>query len=119
MLQFPGSAVTTAVVVSASQASTVTSAAVDLLQYEGQMILVENKGLGTGSLDGKLQHSADGSTGWTDTGLVFSQATTTARLASLYFDPKGLLRYVRYVGTIVTGPQLLGVTLSGTKKYAP
>lgn len=117
MMQFPGSAVTTAMVVAASQASTVTSSAVDLLQYEGPMLLVQNKGAGTGTLDGKLQHSQDGSTGWTDAGLAFTQATTAANLQTLYFDPKALQRYVRYVGTIVTGPHLLGVTVSGTKKY--
>jgi len=119
MIHFAQSAVTIAVVVSASQASTVTSAAVDLLQYEGRMLLLQNKGTGTGTLAGKLQHSADGSTGWTDAGPAFAVATTTANLQPLDFDPNGLQRWVRYVGTIVTGPHLLGVTLIGTRKYAP
>lgn len=116
-MNFPGNSITTALVVSASQASTVTSAAFDLLQYDGPALVIENHGAGTGTLDGKLQHSIDGISGWTDTGIVFTQKTTAATLQSVYFDTKTVQRFVRYVGTIVTGPQLLGVTISASKKY--
>lgn len=117
MHNFPGNSTSTALVVSASQASTVTSSAFDLQQYEGFALVAQNKGTGTGTLDGKLQHSDDGATGWVDTGLAFAQASTTANLQTLAFDTKALKRYVRYVGTIVTGPHLLSVTLTGAKKY--
>lgn len=116
-MNFPGNSSTTALVASASQASTVTSAAFDLLQYDGPALVIENHGTGTGTLDGKLQQSIDGSTGWTDTGITFTQKTTTASVQGVYFDTKAVQRYVRYVGTIVTGPHLLGVTISATKKY--
>lgn len=116
-MNFPGTSTTTALVVSASQATTVTSAAFDLQQYDGPALVVENHGVGTGTLDGKLQQSIDGSTGWTDTGVTFTQKTTTASLQSVYFETKAVQRYMRYVGTIVTGPHLLGVTITGTKKY--
>jgi hypothetical protein len=118
MYNFPSNAIHTALVVSASQSTTVTTAAHDLLQYEGPALLVQNKGAGAGTLDGKLQHSDDGATGWTDTGLAFAQATTAANLQALAFNPNSLRRYVRYVGTVVTGPHLLGVTLHATRKYS-
>lgn len=116
-MNFPGTSTTTALVVSASQAATVTSPAFDLLQYDGPAMVVENHGAGTGTLDGKLQQSIDGSTGWTDTGLTFTQKTVAASTQAVYFETKAVQRYVRFVGTIVTGPHLLGVTISATKKY--
>ncbi|MCV2358880.1 hypothetical protein LNV08_07785 [Paucibacter sp. TC2R-5] len=116
---FAGNATTTALIVPASCANTAaaTSAAFDGLGYDGPVLVTQSKGLGTGSLDGKLQMSLDGSTGWTDTGVSFSQATTGAGLQTVAINPNGYQRYLRYVGTIVTGPQLLSVTVSGVKKY--
>ncbi len=104
-------------VASGSQASTVTGSAVDLLDYEGGVSIVQNHGTGTGTLDGKIQDSADGSTGWADVaGATFTQSTTTADIKSLALDPKSIRRYIRYVGTIVTGPQNVAVSLVGMKK---
>jgi hypothetical protein len=117
MHNFPGNSTTTALVVSASQASTVTSSAFDLQPFEGFALVVQNKGTGTGTLDGKLQHSDDGVSNWVDTGLAFTQATTTANLQAISFDTKALRRFARYVGTIATGPHLLGVTITGARKY--
>lgn len=118
-MNFPGNATTTALLASASAASTAaaTSAAFDLQQYEGPVLVLQNKGAGTGTLDGKLQHSDDGATGWTDAGIAFAQAGATAQLQARYFNASSTKRFVRYVGTIATGPHLLGVTLSGVKKY--
>lgn len=116
-MNFPGQSTATALVASASQASTVTSAAFDLLQYDGPALVIENHGAGTGTLDGKLQQSIDGSTGWTDTGITFTQKTTAASIQSVYFETKAVQRYVRYVGTIGTGPHLLGVSITAMKKY--
>ena len=100
---------------SASQASTVTGSAVDLLDYEGGVAIVQSHG--TGTLDGKIQDSADGSTGWADvSGAAFTQSTTTADVKVLALNPKQVKRYIRYVGTIVTGPQNVAVVLVGVKK---
>jgi len=64
-----------------------------------------------------LSPSADGSTGWADvSGAVFSQSTTTADVKVLSLNPKSVRRYIRYVGTIVTGPQNVAVALVGVKK---
>ncbi len=117
MNNFPGNATTTALVVAASQATTITGPALDLLQYEGFGLLIQNKGAGAGTLDGKLQHSDDGATGWADAGINFAQAAAAATLQSTYFEIKSIKRYCRYVGTIATGPHLLGVTFAAAKKY--
>ena len=102
---------------SASQASTVTGSAVDLLDYEGGVAIVQSHGTGTGTLDGKIQDSADGSTGWADvSGAAFTQSTTTADVKVLALNPKQVKRHIRYVGTIVTGPQNVAVVLVGVKK---
>ena len=119
MSQFNFAAASTCVSLSAaaSQASTVTGSAVDLIDYEGPVVIIQNHGTGTGTLDGKIQDSADGSTGWADvSGATFSQSTTTPDCKTLALNPKQIRRYIRYVGTIVTGPQLVAVTLSGVKK---
>ena len=114
---FPQAATAVSLSASASQASTVTGAAVDLIDYEGPVAIIQNHGTGTGSLDGKIQDSADGSTGWADVpGAVFTQSTTTADIKSLSLWPKQIRRYIRYVGTIVTGPQNVAVQLIGVKK---
>jgi len=102
---------------SASQASTVTGAAVNLSGYDTPIVIVQSHGTGTGTLDGKIQDSADGSTGWADvTGATFSQSTTTADVKILSLYPKSTKGYIRYVGTIVTGPQNVAVVAAGIKK---
>ena len=63
LFNFASGATALNLVASGSQASTVTGAAVNLLDYEGNVAIVQNHGTGTGTLDGKIQDSADGSTG--------------------------------------------------------
>lgn len=102
---------------SASQASTVTGSAVDITGYDAPLVVIQSHGTGTGTLDGKIQDSADGSTGWTDvSGAAFTQRTTTAAVDSLVIDPRAVKRYIRYVGTIGTGPQNVGVVAVGIKR---
>lgn len=114
---FPSAANVVNLSASASQASTVTGAALDVRGYEGPMAIVQNHGTGTGTLDGKIQDSPDGSTGWGDvSGATFTQSTTTADAKVLVLNPRATRGYIRYVGTIVTGPQNVGVTLIGVNK---
>lgn len=96
-----------------------TGAALDLNDYEGEVAVIQDVAAGgTGSIDGKLQDSADGSTGWADiTGATFTQVTTSASLQKINLKSDECKRYVRYVGTIVTGPQVVGVHALGAKKY--
>lgn len=117
IFNFPSAATVGHLSASASQASTVTGAAFNLLDYDGPVLITQSHGTGTGTLDGKIQDSADGSTGWADvSGATFSQSTTTADVKSLVLNPKSIKQYIRYVGTIVTGPQNVAVTIAGFKK---
>lgn len=117
-MTFPGNATTTQLLAAQSCAATAnaTSAALNLIEYEGPLLITENHGAGTGTLDGKIQDSADGSTGWADTGFVFTQKGAGAAVESMNLQSKQVRQYIRYVGTIVTGPHLLGVTVAGVKK---
>ena len=60
-----------------------TSSAVDTNDYEGGVIVIQNKGAGTGTLDGKIQDSADNSSFADVSGLTFSQSTTTADIKAI------------------------------------
>lgn len=102
----------------ASQAATFNGSWVDVRQYEGPMLIVQNKGAGTGSLAGKIQHASDGAgTGAADLpGAAFTLVTTAAGQQMLAIRPSETLGWIRYVGTIVTGPQLVAVSAAGVLK---
>jgi hypothetical protein len=103
----------------ASNASTLTGAAVDLIEYDLPIVITQNHGVSTGTLDGKIQDSDDGTTGWADVaGAVFTQSTTTADIKSMMLNAGNCRRFIRYVGTIVTGPQVFSVHANGVKKIA-
>jgi hypothetical protein len=112
----------TAVVAIAAKTSTVTSSAVDIRAYKGGFILQQLVGVVSGTtptLDGKLQTSADGSTGWADiSGATFTQVTATDSFQKIGFVENQTLGYVRYVGTIAgTTPSFtMGVALLGAKE---
>lgn len=115
---FPGNATVTALLASASCANTAaaTGTGVDLRDYEGPVLVVQNHGTGTGTLDGKIQDSDDNASFADVAGLTFTQSTTTADIKSLVVQSKQVRRYIKYVGTVVTGPQVVGVSVAGVKK---
>jgi len=115
---FPGNATTVVMLAAASCANTAaaTGSGVDLLDYEGPVLIVQNHGASTGTLDGKIQDSADNSSFADVAGATFTQSTTTADIKSLVVQSKQVRRYIKYVGTVGTGPQVVGVSLSGVKK---
>lgn len=115
---FAGNATATQVLAAVSVAAgTNTYPAIDLVDYDADLLLVQNKGAGTGTLDGVVQDSADGSTDWvTVTALQFAQAGTAADLQTLRIPKKAVRRFIRYRAVVVTGPQLLAVSLIGVKR---
>lgn len=115
---FPGNATTTVMLAAASCANTAaaTGTGVDLKDYEGPVLIVQNHGTSTGTLDGKIQDSADNSSFADVAGATFTQSTTTADIQALVVQSKQVRRYIKYVGTVGTGPQVVGVSLSGVKK---
>jgi hypothetical protein len=116
---FPGNSTSTALLIAASCANTAAAtspAGFDLQDYEGPVVIVQNHGVSTGTLDGKIQDSADNASFADVAGLTFAQSTTTADIKTLVVQSKQVRRYIKYVGTVVTGPQVAGVTLTGCKK---
>ena len=115
---FPGNATTVVMLAAASCANTAaaTGSGVDLRDYEGPVLIVQNHGTSTGTLDGKIQDSADNSSFADVAGLTFAQSTTTADIQALVVQSKQVRRYIKYVGTVGTGPQVVGVSMSGVKK---
>jgi len=106
----------------AARTSTVTSSAVDLRTYKGGIIVQQLVGVVSGTsptLNGKLQTSADGSTGWTDiTGATFTEVTATDSFQKIGIVENQTSGYVRYVGTIAgTSPSFtMGVVLLSAKE---
>lgn len=115
---FPGNSTTAVLLAAASCANTAaaTGTGVDLQDYEGPVVIVQNHGTSTGTLDGKIQDSADNSSFADVSGATFTQSTTTADVKTLVLQSKQVRRYIKYVGTVVTGPQVVGVTMTGVKK---
>ena len=115
---FPGNSTTAVLLAAASCANTAaaTGTGVDLQDYEGPVVIVQNHGTSTGTLDGKIQDSADNSSFADVSGATFTQSTTTADVKTLVLQSKHVRRYIKYVGTVVTGPQVVGVTMTGVKK---
>ena len=117
LFNFAGLATTVSLAAAASNAATFNGTGVDLQDYNSPVLIVQNHGTSTGTLDGKIQDSADNSTFADVSGLTFTQSTTTPDVKMLAVNPAQVRRYIRYVGTIVTGPQVVSVSLSGVKKY--
>jgi hypothetical protein len=102
-----------------SLTATVTGSAIDLLTGDGRCFAVQMVGTVGGttpSLAGKIQESADGSTGWTDiSGATFTAVGASDTMQSISFDRT--LRYVRYVGTVTgTTPTFVAGVLIGEQK---
>lgn len=93
------------------------AAVVDMLPYEGMALVALSKGVGTGTLDVKLQDSPDGTNDWQDMSVAFAQAGTGAGLQTRTVNVNAQRRFWRCVGTIATGPHLASITLHARPKY--
>jgi hypothetical protein len=99
-----------------------TGTGIDISEFEGFMIVTQQVGVVTGgTIAGKLQSCDDSSgTGAVDiTGATFTSCGTTTDevTQSIVIKVDGLKQYLRYVGTIGTGPAVVGVSAVGNKKY--
>lgn len=100
-----------------------TGSGVDIRKYEGDLMVTQLVGSITGTLDGKLQQCDDaGGTNAEDiAGATFTQVTTAnddPNVQKITVPAGALTRnFLRYVGTIVTGPSLVGVSLHAHPKY--
>ena len=103
--------------VSAANTAAATTAGLDLQGYEGPVVVNVQSGAITGTLDGKIQDSADNSTFADVTGLTHAQVTAANKNSQIIVDPKAVRRYIKYVGTVGTGPVLISIVAVGNKKY--
>lgn len=114
-----GGLTTTCLLASISAAATAnaTGTGVDVSEYEGALVFTQNVGLITGTIDGKIVTSDNSNlTSSSDAG-TFTQVTasTDPLTQSITIQCSALKKYVGYVGTIVTGPALVGCTMVGSK----
>lgn len=124
MSNYPAAAISSIgiqLAVPAVRTTTVTGPAVDVLHYEGPMLVSQDVGAisGTPSLAGKIQDSDDGTTGWADVpGATFAAVTAANNLQGLALQAGQVRRYIRYVGTISGGTPSLafGVHAFGVRK---
>lgn len=106
--------------VSAANTAAATSGWIDVRAYEGDLVILINPGAITGSHTPSIEDATDsGGTGAAaiaaNEGAYTALAANTARK---YTIPAGAARgWIRYVGTIVTGPSLIGVQLLAHPKY--
>jgi hypothetical protein len=107
----------------AARTSTVTTDAVDVRSYKGGLAIVQSVGTvggATRTLDGAIETSANGSTGWTAiTGATFAQVSAADNVQKIGLDVRQTLGYIRYVGTIAgtSTPSLtMGVVMLGQKE---
>jgi hypothetical protein len=93
----------------------------DLNNFEGDILILLDAGAagGSGTMTGKLQHSADGSTSWDDvTGGGFTAVAQAASRQALVLNGDDLRRYIRFVGTIASsGTTTYSVVGFALKKY--
>ncbi|HCA53433.1 MAG TPA: hypothetical protein DEP24_11575 [Mycobacterium sp.] len=108
----------------ASESTTFTGATTniaDLKDFDGdiQIILDSGAAAASGTMTGKIQDSADGSTNWADvTGGGFTAVAQAAAKQVLTINRDGIKRYIRFVGTIAaSGTTIYSVNGYGLKKY--
>lgn len=99
--------------------------AVDLSLFTGNAMFVLNASgteAAATTADFKIQTSADGSTGWVDSGIAFAQVTNTASTGQQKFiaTTDGLKKFARIVATlggtspaVTFGAQVIGKTSLG------
>jgi hypothetical protein len=103
--------------VSAANTAAATSSGIDLLGYEGLVEFLIVTGAVTGSTAPKLQDSADNSSFADITGATATAISTADQVRSIKVDVRNVRRYIKFVGTVTTGPILIGVVMNGFKKY--
>ena len=104
--------------------STATSSAIDLLEYDGDVLLVLDCDAGTGTsptLDVKITNSDASSGTYGDlSGATFTQVTGSASMQTLVISKDSAERYIKIVQTIggSTPSFTYSINLIGVKKYS-
>lgn len=109
--------------INAAATANATGTAVDISGYEGHLVIVQNVGVVTGgSIAGKIQtgDAADGSDAADVTGATFTTVTTSndPKIEKITVECNNLKKYIRYLGTVTTGPAQVAVEMIGKPKYS-
>ena len=89
---------------------------VDIKDYIGGVLVVQEIGASSGTLLGKIQHSTDNSL-YTDVSTgTLTLATSGTTVQTLGLDTRAINRYVHYVGAPTVGAVDVGVYLIGQKQ---
>lgn len=126
MMHSQASAATVATILPAVSAANTAAATtstsggyLDVRQYQGELLVITQTGAITGSVTGKLQSASDANgTGAADiTGATFTAISTANQTVKCILDPKKVTGgFLGYVGTVVTGPVLISVSVAGKKQ---
>jgi len=103
-------------------AGTLNGLAVDTAGYDEAIVVLDAGTFTTGTLDAKVQESADGSSGWVDiAGAAFAQVTSTTD-DSIYVGTIRMegsrLRYLRVVAVVATAACLAAAQIHLGKPVA-
>lgn len=118
-----GSVVTILAPVSAAATANATTGGVEVVGYTGELQIIVGIGPVTaGSITGKIQHSDDNvPANFSDvagmTFTVVNTPNTAGTVQTLVIQTEDVKRFIRYVGTIATGPAVVSVLLVGQKVY--
>jgi hypothetical protein len=103
---------------SAANTAAATTAWIDVRQHEGDIMFTTNVGAGTGTMTPSVEDATDGSgTGAaaiTPTQGAFAAGFNSAQQRTI--PAKATRGFVRVVGTIATGPCLIGIDVYGIPK---
>ena len=105
---------------SAANTAAATSGWIDVRKYEGDLVFLINPGAITGSLTPSIEDATD--SGGTGAAAVTAHegayTALTANTSRKYtINASNVRGWVRFVGTVVTGPALIGVQLASHPKY--
>lgn len=109
--------------VSAANTAAATSAWTQVSGYEGEIAVLINAGILTGTLDITFStNDAASDTGATaivplDGALAQITTSNDDAIYVARFDARSIRGYLKVVGAVVTGPALIAYTMVGGKKY--
>jgi hypothetical protein len=104
--------------ISAANTAAATSPWVDVREAEGDIVFISELGALTGSIAWTIEHATDG-TGTNATAITPNEGAFAAGAANTVQKRTipASVAFVRCIGTIVTGPALVGVTMLYTPKW--
>jgi hypothetical protein len=110
--------------VSAANTAAATSGWIAVGVWEGDVQFTLHTGAVTGSMASILQTADDsGGTGartvtFADGTAAFTGVSAADKIETKVVDRKALGTHVKFVGTVTTGPILIGVSMQGVLKYS-